>query len=563
MSGSEIVFGLILNVSLQVFVASMISKLRFVQESILQERRSFFSQIVLSLIFGGLIALSSYPKIEVSGYFLNTRMIGAMAAGLLGGPIVGLYSSLIGAVYVYVFVESSAFAMSSAFSTMIFGLLGGGFYPYFQRGKWKYKDLFLLACFAEICEIASILRLSLHANISFETIFNISFPMIFMNAFGILVFISVFNLIFVQQDVESSRKLHLASKLSREAIPFLNDGFDCNENMISLSKMVLDVSDWVGVLVTDCSRVVSFQCNEDVEVSFSSVPKVAMDAMKNGDLSIVYSVHRDDPLYEFLHDFSMAAVPFMVQDRVFGSIVVLMKKQWVFRQSDMELLQNFASFCSYYVGSLELSKQVVLRQKAEFKALQFQVNPHFLFNALNTIAFVCRENPMRARELIVVLADYFRYNLNNDSFLVPFSDELKHVKDYLYIEKARFEDKLSFDFKIEDGFDFYVPTLILQPVVENAIKYGADESGNRRICVNAYTIDNGFRIDVFDSGKGFADGVIESVLSGKSMGKSVGLINVNKRICNAYDNGSGLFIESGSSGSCVSLVFLGKCVFGG
>ena len=101
--------------------------------------------------------------------------------------------------------------------------------------------------------------------------------------------------------------------------------------------------------------------------------------------------------------------------------------------------------------------------QAEFKALQFQVNPHFLFNALNTISWVCRENPEEARKLLLTLADYFRYNLNYDAYMVPLREELEHVKDYLQIEKARFEEKLQVTYEVPEKMEILVPTLILQP----------------------------------------------------------------------------------------------------
>ena len=182
MKANQLIFQLILNISLQVMVASLLSKLKIVQDVILQERRSWKSQAFLAVIFGGMIILSTYTGIDIGSYSLNTRLIGAMAAGLLGGPIVGLYASLIGAIYVYFFSTPQAFAMASAFSTMIFGLLGGGFYPYFQRGKWKYKDLFLLACFAEVCEMVALLRLTVTVHVKLETILPKSLPMILLNA---------------------------------------------------------------------------------------------------------------------------------------------------------------------------------------------------------------------------------------------------------------------------------------------------------------------------------------------------------------------------------------------
>ena len=221
MQTNQLVFELIMNIGLMVLVASLLSKLQLVQDIILQEKRNWKSQALLSMMFGAIIILPTYTGIDIGSYSLNTRVIGAMAAGLLGGPLVGLYASMIGAVYVYLFSAPQAFAMASAFSTVLFGLLGGGFYPYFQRGKWKYKDLFLLACFAEVCDMVSLLRFTVPVQMALKTILEISGPMILLNAGGILIFISSFNNIFIRQDLESSRQLQRASELSKRCLPLL------------------------------------------------------------------------------------------------------------------------------------------------------------------------------------------------------------------------------------------------------------------------------------------------------------------------------------------------------
>lgn len=110
MQTNQLVFELIMNIGLMVLVASLLSKLQLVQDIILQEKRNWKSQALLSVMFGAIIILSTYTGIDIGSYSLNTRVIGAMAAGLLGGPLVGLYASMIGAVYVYLFSAPQAFA---------------------------------------------------------------------------------------------------------------------------------------------------------------------------------------------------------------------------------------------------------------------------------------------------------------------------------------------------------------------------------------------------------------------------------------------------------------------
>ena len=119
--------------------------------------------------------------------------------------------------------------------------------------------------------------------------------------------------------------------------------------------------------------------------------------------------------------------------------------------------------------------------KAEIKALQTQINPHFLFNSLNTIASFVRINPTKARELIINLSVFLRYNLEIGDELVDVYSELEQVKAYVAIEKARFGEKLHVIYNIQDNIDIKMPSLIIQPIVENSIKHGILKSGRKGI----------------------------------------------------------------------------------
>lgn len=557
MQGNRLVFELILNIALLVLIANLISKFRLIQNLILQERRSLKSQVFLSVIFGGMVILSTYTGIDIGSYRLNTRVIGAMAAGLLGGPIVGLYASLIGAIYVYLFSSPQAFAMASAFSTMMFGLLGGGFYPYFQRGKWKYQDLFLLACFAEVCDMVCLLRFTVPVQMALNTILEISLPMILLNAGGILIFISSFNHVFIQQDIERSRQLQQASGLVRKCLPLLVNGIEDRDNMEKFAQTILEETDWAGVIITNRNEIIA--CGQkEIEKHFQigeEIPDIGVRVIESGGMETMSQVPLSSPWHEWMKEYSLIAAPFMIRDQAAGCLIVWVKKQWVIRKSELELHQHLVDLSSYQLALSELERQKDMRQKAEFKALQFQVNPHFLFNALNTVSCVCRENPERARELLITLANYFRYNLNSEAYMVPFEEEMDHVRDYLELEKARFEEKLIITYDIPKEIGIEIPTLILQPIVENAVRYGMNREGKRMVKLRAEKEANGCRVYICDEGKGMPDEVLKKLMSGQPIGNSVGLSNVHKRMKSIYGEDNGLRITSSKEGTCVELIF--------
>jgi two-component system LytT family sensor kinase len=140
-------------------------------------------------------------------------------------------------------------------------------------------------------------------------------------------------------------------------------------------------------------------------------------------------------------------------------------------------LQEMAIGLSQIISTqLEVSRAEQLREmanKAELRALQSKINPHFLFNALNAISSSIRLNPDTARQLIFNLSRYLRYNIElKDDEQIDIKRELYQIKDYIAIEQARFGDKLTVIYDIDDDVSCVIPSLLIQPLVENAIVHG-------------------------------------------------------------------------------------------
>lgn len=360
MNIKELAFNITMNICLLSVIAATLSKIKFIQELILQERRKFKGDILLSLVFGGIITVATYTGTMIGDYNMNTKVIGALAAGLLGGPLVGIYSSLFGCIYVYFFSPNPAFALPSAYSLLLIGMLGGGFYPYFQRGKWKYRDLFILTCFAEVVEMICLLRSSMSVQIALETVLGISIPMILLNSIGMLIFISSFNTVFVCQELESTKQLQRASALAKKCLPLLREGLHKKENMEEMAMEILEDTDWLGVMITDESEVLEWKQKDMKFQPKDSVvfPVIAAEAMKSGEMKMLYSVPKNDPWYDWIGEYSVLAEPFMIKDTAVGCLLVWVKKQFVFHQSDVELLQNFGLLASSQLAMEKLEKQV-------------------------------------------------------------------------------------------------------------------------------------------------------------------------------------------------------------
>jgi LytS/YehU family sensor histidine kinase len=156
-----------------------------------------------------------------------------------------------------------------------------------------------------------------------------------------------------------------------------------------------------------------------------------------------------------------------------------------------------------------------------------QINPHFMYNTLSTIAAMCDISPKKAKQLTIEFSSYLRQNLNTLTAdeLIPFEQELKHIECYLNIEKARFGDRLNILYSIQCQ-DFFVPALSIQPIVENAVRHGITKRARGgTIRILSYATDKEYIVEIKDDGVGFDT---EKIISdGK---KHVGIENVKNRL---------------------------------
>ncbi len=190
-----------------------------------------------------------------------------------------------------------------------------------------------------------------------------------------------------------------------------------------------------------------------------------------------------------------------------------------------------------------------LAAQAELRALQAQINPHFLFNALNTLYGTIDRGSYAARRTVLNLADIFRYVLQDNRAVIQLSEELKIVQAYLEIEALRLGDRLETELLIsESARSAMIPILSIQPLVENAVKHGiSGKSGGGRVSLKAETDSRGLRVTVEDTGIGF-----ERSSRNHQGGTSVGLENVRRRLLLCHGPEADLHIQSSNSGSKVT-----------
>lgn len=543
-------FNLLLNIGLLVLIATMLTKLPMVRSMLLEGSHAMGSRAALAVIFGLVSIFSTYTGVRAQGAIVNTRVIGVLAAGLLGGPYVGIGAAVIGGLHRYLFDIGGFTAVSCAVSTFVEGLIGSAFSKRFKAGKIDGAGVFLITALAEIGQMAIILLISRPFPAALDLVRLIAFPMIIMNALGMVVFLGTFNMVFMEEDSQFAEKMRLAMGIVDQSLPHLRKGLYSTADMEATADIIYQSTSCAAVMITDAQKILAMKGENWYDVlRDEAVLKPILSSIHDRKPTTFSYAEKTDPLYHILKNHIIVAAPLIEMDKPVGSLTMMVKKHWHTSQSNLDFASELARLFSTQLELSDLDYQKQLRRKAEFKALQSQVNPHFLYNALNTISCVCRENPDRARELILTLSSYYRQALENDQYMLSLHTELYHVASYLELEQARFEEKLVVELDVEDDLNCKVPSFILQPLVENAVRHGGDRTGARHVSISAHSVEGMAEIAVADRGQGIPREVVLGLYTGQ--GKGVGLSNVHKRLKSIYGEDNGLKIETSEAGSRV------------
>lgn len=204
----------------------------------------------------------------------------------------------------------------------------------------------------------------------------------------------------------------------------------------------------------------------------------------------------------------------------------------------------------------------VKKKEAELKALQAQINPHFLYNTLDSINWIAlRHKVPEISQMVTSLSDFFRYSLSKGRNIIPIEDELQQVRSYLSIQQVRFKERLDYSIEVEpEVYGHYSVKLILQPLVENSLIHGIEKRrGKGVIALSARRDGDWIVIDIRDNGVGANVEELNDMLRSETGGDSFGLNNVNERIKQVFGPESGLQFRS-NDGPGVTVTVKFPCV---
>lgn len=537
---------LINRVGIIMILAFIMSKIKLIKSLVAKKNIETKDKLFLSIIFGIYGIIGTYIGIPVDGALANSRVIGVFVGGLLGGPLVGTLSGLIAGIHRWAIDINGFTTTACTISTILAGVLSGLLSKKHYKTNQKWLLAMLGGVLAETIQMILILIFAKPFSEALRLVKIIAVPVILLNSIGIAVFIAIIDSISKDQERAAAYQAQIALKIANRSFPYFRKGFN-SESALEASKIIQEMTDIKAVAFTDKEKILSYVgIGEEYYKEEDLINNYLVEqVIETGDYSI-FNVSREiDSNYVDSRLKSAIIVPLRENNETIGTLILYKIKENSITQVDLELALGLGTLFSTQITLSKLEHQAGLLAKAELKALQSQINPHFLFNSINTIAACTRTEPEKARELLMHLGTCFRKNLQQNTDDVQLQEEIEYIKSYIEIEKTRFGDKLTVDFNIPENIDCYLPPLMLQPIVENAINHGIFhkiEGGTVKI--EALSQQEETILIVEDDGIGIKDELLQNLFINEKKNDSIGLINVNNRLKNKYGEQYGLEINS-------------------
>ena len=463
-------------------------------------------KVRLYLVFSLVGVLGNFLGIPVVGgeAIVNARAVGSTLAGLLGGPVLGV---LVGATAgLHRVSMGGAAAWAGAVATTLEGLMAGVVHLALRRNPERLvtrRVAFLTTFVGEIVHMGVVLLLTRPFPRAVAVVSAIAPSMILLNPIGAMLFVTVLLERQREQDRVAAASSARALKVAERALGLMARGFG-REVAAEMAAIVKEETGVGAVGVTDTERVLGWVGIGDDHHAPGTPIASPFTRQSIATNSVIFADGVDQPYACRLSPncplHSVLIVPLQVDGVVLATVQLFEPRSRRFLNMNKSLGEGIGALLSSQLLAARFQEQKNLLVMSELKLLQAQVNPHFLFNALNTIIAVTRSDAARARELLVHLSHFFRKNLKRSGDLSTLEEELEHVGSYLEIEKARFQDRLVVETEVDPSLlSLRLPTFTLQPLIENAIKHGLSaslEKGTARI--RAYREDGLAVIDVED-----------------------------------------------------------------
>lgn len=353
-----------------------------------------------------------------------------------------------------------------------------------------------------------------------------------------------------QEVLESISSFDTTLRITDETMIHLRQGLNF-ESAQRICEIILQITEVDAVAITDDETILGFAgvgCRRHQQGG-PILTGATRDVLDSGQTMII-----SDPRILSCdeegcpHPLKNAVItPLLYRGKVVGTFKLYRTSPKPLPSYVVRLAIGTAALLGIQMEAAEADLQRQLVTKARLEALQAQIRPHFLFNVLNTIIMFSRTDPEKSRELLVMLAQFFRRSLSHRGEMITVQDEIDYVNTYLALEKARFGEKLQVKLRLDPrALGLQIPILTIQPLVENAVMHGlAPKEEGGTIGVRVRRRQGHLQICIMDDGVGIPPERLSRVLElGFGTNHGIGMSNVNERLISLYGEGYRLRIRS-------------------
>lgn len=549
----ELILNLLSNMAFVAIIAYLVGRnKRFIQY--IQNIHPFrlnWGMFWLTLIFSLVAVIGTYNGFAIEGGLANTRISGVLIGGFMGGPVVGGCVGVISGLHRYWLGGFTAF--SCGVSAVIVGLLAGiirqriGLYGL----NWKVGAITTLAAEGVQKILTLLLAKPFAAAWALER--AIAIPTTLTSIIGTIIFIVILNDLRSVQDRHSAKAAELSLEIATQTLPYLRKGL-YRESAQKTAEIIYRLTNVSAVVIADCERILGAagdnDCHSQNGKNFLAGPDFTENTLQTLNEKTVAIITMENEKGRKLKTGVIGQLE--INGSVAGSIK-LCRKEGI-SEADICIAAGIAHLLSVQIQLAETDKQRKMRENAEWKTLQAQINPHFLFNTLNIIMSFCRTAPDMARQLLEHLSIILERSFANNQDFVSLAEELAGIEAYLHIAQARFGERLAVSMHIEpEALLGTVPFLSIQPIVENAILHGLfPKLKDCELRINAVKKGNIITVAVIDNGIGIEEKYLHALFDGKQEG--IGLKNVHDRLVSLYGEGHGLQVTS-AMGAGTTVIF--------
>ncbi len=505
---------------------------------------------LLAAIFGCFGILGTYTGNVVLGSYANLRGVYVITAGLFGGPFVGTGAGLIAGLHRFLIDPTGFSTIPCSLATVLEGVAAGYISTRLKGNNLNWRAALAIGLVGETVHQIMVLTMAKPFEQAVALVQVISIPMIVVNTFGAVLFVQVLHIFFQQRSRRESNRISQILTIANKTVGHLRSGLN-RESALATARIIWDRVPVAAVALTDTTKVLAHVgVGDDHHIPGEPLrTKATARVLRTGSPMFVKGAEHIGCDERSCRLTSAVIIPVRKRDTIAGCLKLYGTEDIVLDEVHFELARGLAELFSTQLELEDIQINNQLLAEAEIRRLQAQINPHFLFNALNTISSFCRTKPGRARSLLSELARYLRRNLEADANLTPLKRELEQVRSYLEIEQARFGERIQAHIELERGLDdCLIPPLVIQPLVENSVKHGIlgrDEGG---LVILRVTRNNGsLKVEVEDDGVGMDKSRVQDILNGQGeyAGEDhVGVRNCDRRLEQIYGPRHKLNIDS-------------------